>query len=157
MKKHKLLIFTAVLAFFSLSVAAQDDSHESRREKYRTEKIAFLTSHLNLTPAEAEKFWPVYNQMDNERWEIQKARRELESKVREAQESLSEKEVIKLTRDYAGSLQEEGNLNAQYNEKFLKILPPQKVLGLYKAENEFRMHMFQMYRDRSNNENKDKK
>jgi hypothetical protein len=156
MKKHIIFFITGILVFFYLGVLAQDDSHENRREKYRTEKISFLTSHLDLTPAEAEKFWPIYNQLDKERWEIQKARRELESKVRDAQKSLTENEVVKLTRDYAGSLQEEGNLNAEYNEKFLKILPAQKVLLLYKAENEFRMHMFQMYRDRAKNDNKDK-
>lgn len=36
-------------------------------EKMKTEKIAFLTSAMDLTPAEAEKFWPVYNDMENER------------------------------------------------------------------------------------------
>ncbi len=155
MKRQILILLTGALIFLNLDAFTQDNSHESRREKYRTEKIAFLTSHLDLTPAEAEKFWPVYNQMEKEKWETQKARRELENKVRDAEESLTEKEVIQLTRDYAGSMQQEGELNTKYNEKFLKILPPQKVLGLYKAENEFRMYMFKMYRDRSKNENKE--
>jgi hypothetical protein len=36
---------------------------------------------------------------------------------------------------------------ATYNEKFLDILPSKKVLQLYKAENEFRMHMIKKFRD----------
>ena len=30
-------------------------------EKLTAYKIAFFTRNLDLTPAEAEKFWPVYN------------------------------------------------------------------------------------------------
>jgi len=56
--------------------------------------------------------------------------------------------VIKLTRDFTGSMQKEATILTKYNDEFLKILPPQKVLKLYKTENEFRMHMIKMYRDR---------
>lgn len=149
MKRQILYFFTGVLIFLNASVFAQkNDSHEDRREKYRSEKIAFLSSNLELTPREAEKFWPVYNEMEKERWEAQKARRDLEMKVSDAEESLSEKEVIKLTKDFTGSMQKEGTLLTKYNDKFLEILPPKKVLKLYKTENEFRMHMIKMYRDR---------
>jgi len=127
--------------------AQQKESHEARMEKYRTEKVSFLTTRLDLTPAEAEKFWPIYNQMEKERWEAQKSRRNLENKVSEAEESLSDNEIIKLTREFSGSMQNEGVLMASYNEKLLKVLPPKKVLKLYKTENEFRMHMIKKYRD----------
>src|SRR5660397_153109 len=79
----KQIIFTLTCSFLLLSqliVSAQNESHEDRREKYRSEKISFLTSNLELTPVEAEKFWPVYNQMEKERWEAQRARRDLETK-----------------------------------------------------------------------------
>ncbi len=155
--KQKIYYFLTLILFFtSVAVFAQDNSHDSRREKYRTEKVAFLTTRLNLTPAEAEKFWCVYNELDNKRWDMQKSRRDLEMKVRDAKESLSGNEIIKLTRDYAASLKQEGDLNVEYNEKFLKILPPQKVLALYKAEGEFRMHMIQMYRNRDGNGDRNK-
>lgn len=149
MKQQIIYFLTGAFLLLNLSVFAQDDSHEARREKYKTEKIAFLTSNLNLTPGEAEKFWPVYNEMEKERWEAQKARRELEMKVSDAEDSLSEKEVIKLTKDFTGSMQKEASLLTKYNDKFLTILPPKKVLKLYKSENEFRMHMIKMYRDRN--------
>jgi hypothetical protein len=44
-------------------------------------------------------------------------------------------------------------LSTKYNEKFLRILPPQKVLLLYKAEGEFRMYMFRKFRERRNEDN----
>lgn len=140
------LCFTLLL---SNNVFAQKKGdHSERWEKYKAEKIAFLTSNLDLTPKEAQKFWPVYNQMEKERSEAQMNRRELEQKVRDAAETLSDKEIIALTREFASNMEEEGALTAKYNEEYLKILPPKKVLQLYKAEGEFRMHMFNKYRNK---------
>lgn len=148
MKREIIIMLSVMFVFMNFLVKAQKkESHEARMEKYRTEKVSFLTTRLDLTRAEAEKFWPIYNEMEKERWEAQKARRNLENKVSEAEESLSENEIINLTRDFAGSMQKEGALMSSYNEKLLKVLPPKKVLNLYKTENEFRMHMIKKYRD----------
>jgi len=147
MKKEIFIALTCILLFVISPAISQDKSHEERVEKFKAEKVAFLTTNLDLSPAEAEKFWPIYNQMDKERWEAQKARRQLEDKVTAAEATLSEKEVIQLTRDYAGSLKQEADLMSAFNEKLLKVLPPKKVLNLYKTENEFRMNMIKKYRD----------
>lgn len=154
--KRLICLLTLISALFvSQNLMAQnkdsDDFHKDRREKYRAEKIAFLTDKLDLSPMEAQKFWPVYNDLQEKIWEIQSNRRELEHQVREAEETMTEKEVIKLTRDFASNLQKESSLYAEYNEKFLKVLPPHKVLHLYNAENEFRKHMIKKFRDRHRN------
>lgn len=147
----KRLIFLITISIFlicqSTVYGQRGDDHKERWEKYRSEKVAFLTTNLNLTPAEAQKFWPVYNQMDKEKSDTQKKRRELENQVRDAGESLSDKEITKLTREFAGNMKTEGSLLEKYNEEFLKILPPKKVLKLYQVENEFRMYMFKKYRN----------
>jgi hypothetical protein len=148
----KIFLFTVLLAFGSVTFAQpKDKNHENRWEKFRAEKVAFLTSNLELSPAEAQKFWPVYNQLEKERWEAQKFRREMEERVVEAEESMSEQKIKQLTREFAGSLQKEADLLVDYNEKFLEILPPGKVLKLYKVENEFRMYMIKKFRDRRKN------
>ncbi len=148
----KIFLFAVLLAFGSVTFAqSKDKNHEDRWEKFRAEKVSFLTTNLELSPAEAQKFWPVYNQLEKERWEAQKFRREMEEKVQDAQESMSENSIKKLTREFAGSLQKEADLLVDYNEKFLEILPAGKVLRLYKAENEFRMYMIKKFRDRKKN------
>ncbi len=148
--KLRIIILTGIFFIFTNSiVSAQHDAiyHKDRWKKFRSEKIAFISARLDLTPEEAEKFWPIYNQMDKERWDVQKLRRQLEEKVRNSEDSLTEKEIIQLTREYAESMQKEGAIPAKYNEEFLKILPPKKVLDLYKTEKEFRMYMVKMFRD----------
>lgn len=148
----KLLIFLTFGIFIlsqSIAFAQRDDSKDKDRwEKYRAEKVAFLTTNLDLSPQEAQKFWPVYNQLQKEKSLSQEKRRNLEHKLRDAEQTLSDKEIITLTREYASSMEKEGVLNTKYNEDFLKILPPKKVLKLYQVENEFRMYMFRKARDR---------
>ena len=45
---------------------AQNATGTKSAKKLQALKIAFITQKLQLTSAEAEKFWPVYNQYDNE-------------------------------------------------------------------------------------------
>ncbi|WP_340113805.1 hypothetical protein [Maribellus mangrovi] len=155
MKKiFAFIIFNLFLVSQNNTWAQDNKEHEDRWEKYRSEKVAFLTNKLDLTPHEAEIFWPVYNELDKARSEVQRDRRGLERQVRDATEQLSNKEATKLTREYASNLEKEAALNTKYNEKFLEILPPQKVLLLYKAEGEFRMYMFRKFREhRDQNDN----
>ena len=140
-----------VAATATVNAQPGDKDRKDKWEKFRAEKVAFLTTELDLTPAEAQKFWPVYNQLEKERWESHKHREKLEDKVREAEENISEREIIQLTRDYAASMQKEADMMVEYNEKFLDILPPEKVLRLYKAENEFKFQMIKKFRDRKRN------
>ena len=151
--KQVIYIFTICLLLFSQTAvkAQSSEKNKDRWQKYQTEKIAFLTANLELSPEEAQKFWPVYNQMDKERWASQKMRREMEHELRETAESLSDKQALELTKKYAGSMQKEADVYVNFNEKFLDILSPQKVLKLYKAENDFRMHMMKKYRDHRKN------
>lgn len=155
MKNIFKIVIVVILLISSVSVKAQDENKgKSRWERFRAEKVSFLTEKLELTPTEAQKFWPVYNELEKSRWEAQKARRDLEARVHDVEEkNLSTKEIIQLTRDYSSSMEKEGELYVKYNEEFLKILPPEKVLNLYRSENEFRMYMIRKYRDRDDERN----
>lgn len=151
-KMKKILFFiVAVTLSFSAFSQHMNPNNEKGWEKFRAEKISFLTSSIDLTPAEAEKFWPLYNQLEKERWEAQMQRRQLEEKVLEARETIPDQKIKQLTREFAGNMQKEANLLVSYNEKFLEILPPAKVLRLYKAESEFRFHMIRKFRDKKKN------
>jgi hypothetical protein len=148
----RLIVFPVLFACYFIALAQPGNkTHQEYWDKYRSEKVAFLTTYLELTPAEAEQFWPVYNQLEKERWEAQKVRRELEEKVLEAKESMANSRIKQLTREFAGSLKKEADMMVIYNEKFLEILPPGKVLKLYQGETEFRMHMIKKFRDKRRN------
>ena len=83
----QIIINTLIILIAVINSQAQKSSHAEKLEKYRSEKVAFLTSKLDLNSNEAQKFWPVYNQLEKEKWEIQKSRRAIEEKIRDAESS----------------------------------------------------------------------
>jgi len=88
----------------------------TRSEKVQALKIAFITQKLQLTSAQAEKFWPVYNQYDSE---IKSLRTDNNEDVLENEEKLL-------------------NIRKKYKPTFEKILGPQKLNDLFNAERDFR-------------------
>ena len=63
-------------------------------ERIQAEKIAFITQELDLSPEEAQAFWPVYNQCWKEAREANKKMRDAFGELRGKKgEELSEKEI----------------------------------------------------------------
>jgi len=111
MKKH-ILIFFVILGSFS-GIKAQDGD-ESKAERIQALKIAFITQKLQLTAGEAEKFWPVYNQYDNEIRSLPKGG------------------------DVIGTDEKLLNIRKKYMSPFEKVIGPQKLNKLFNAERDFR-------------------
>jgi hypothetical protein len=152
MKKSVILLICTIFLFAFAGFTQNREAPDF--EKFKSQKIAFLTEKINLSPKEAQDFWPLYNEYEKQKIELQQHRRQLEQKTHDENINLSDQEIIKTTREIASTFTKEAELSTDYNEKFLKVLPPQKVLQLYRAENQFRAHMFDEYRKKRQEENK---
>jgi len=119
-------------------------------EKIKAEKISFFTEKLSLTPAEAQAFWPVYNEFERKRFEIQRQIHEFEIIPDFKFNSLTDAEAEKMMNNYIESFEKEGLLLKDYNKQFLKILPKKKVLMIYRIENQFRGHLLRVYKRGTN-------
>ena len=155
--KNKLnYILTLIFLFLTISSMAQRASFnlEDVKAKLRADKVAYLTTRMDLTPDEAEKFWPVYNEFDGKRVDIQMAYFSLERKTIDSRgETPSDEEITNFIKVDFTKKQEEEELNSKYYEKFLKILPPKKVLTLYKAERDYYRYLDMKSRGDRNNFN----
>jgi hypothetical protein len=77
----KLFITLAIFAAFFSSAHAQTDmpgDDAKRQEKIQALYVAYVTKELDLTSDEAQKFWPVHNQFENELKAVKKDLPELE-------------------------------------------------------------------------------
>ena len=70
MKNFTLIAVLALLSFSNIQAQPQKGGWHDRM---MSEKIAFITMELQLTPEEAQVFWPVYNQIAQEKKASQKA------------------------------------------------------------------------------------
>ena len=144
MKTSGILKTIAAFAVVLMTVPsfAQDGKgkrDESWKEKMRSEKIAFLTNEISLTPEEAQLFWPVYNQCQEQRdkchFGVMKAYRELSQAVRDGK---PETELNSLLEAYVSAQSAEMSLDKSQLEGLKKVLPTEKVARLYLAEEKFR-------------------
>jgi hypothetical protein len=107
-----------LLGCFTVAVKAQDaepDLSDKKQQDIEALKVAFVSRELELTPDEAQKFWPVYNQYS----------KELNGLVKGNDDILDRDEKVL-------------NLRKRYKDQFTKILGPQRMNRMYGAEGRFR-------------------
>ena len=146
MKKLYTTFILAIFCFYGLNAQERREKSPEMFEKIKAEKISFFTSKLDLTPAEAQAFWPVYNEFEKKRFDIKRQIHEYERMPEDDFAKLSESEIEKLYNNYIGSFEKDALLLKDYNKRFLKILPKKKVLMMYRTENEFRSHLIREYK-----------
>ena len=122
-----------------------------RKEEIESMKIAFLTKHLDLSPEEAQKFWPVYNQYNTELKTIRKNRKNDRRDAQEDFQNMNDKDVEKLVDGEVVYRQQELDLLKKYHSQFKQVLPIKKVALLYRAEEEFKKELLQKIRERREN------
>ncbi len=147
--KSKGFIFIRVICIIFFSVVqftlfAQDDAaHKEKWDQIKAQKIAYLTNKMELTPAQAAKFWPVYNEYADKRDKlISEIFPRLSDEEMERRMNLSDKEAADGMDEYFAKQTRLLQIEKDYNAKFRKILPAQKVLKLYLAEMMFRKELF---------------
>jgi hypothetical protein len=152
--KTKQLFFAIVLILFAfqIQVTAQDQSSD----KIKSIKIAYITERLNLTPQEAEVFWPVYNDFENRKHEINHSKRELAEQFMKNQDNFSDAEITKMLDDNLKYSKEETELLIQFDARFREILPPGKVFKLYVADVQFRNYLINKFKEQHGNPNRER-
>jgi hypothetical protein len=140
------IIFIAVL-LISLTGMAQRQFDRQTLELIKTKKIAFMTEQIGLTSQEAEKFWPIYNELDKQRFMLMDKKRELEERSEKPKPGMKDADYRKLAIEIAAAHMQEGKLIEEYNLKLLNILPAEKVVKLYRAEGKFRAILMHEFRD----------
>ena len=64
--KYLLFFFTRVLYIFKCHYSQGNPGRERISEKNKITQVAFISEKLNLSEEEAQRFWPIYNQYQNE-------------------------------------------------------------------------------------------
>ena len=111
-------------------------------------KIAFLTRRLNLTPEEAKKFWPVYNQFSEELKSVRETRNKAGRDVKDNFQQMTDKEIEKVVDSEISYRQQELDILKKYNAQFKQTLPMRKVALLYRAEDDFKKELLERIKER---------
>lgn len=117
--KATFSIFAALMLGFATQAQIQPDraSRSAEIKKIQAMEMAFITKELNLSPEEAQKFWPVFNQYRNE----------LKGMANERK-----------TGDQLEKQQKMLDIRKKYREDFTKVMSHDRANKVFGAEEEFK-------------------
>ena len=139
---------TTIYTFLFLFISVTAFSQHMNREKIKLLKTSFITDALDLTSSEAEKFWPVYN-LYNDR--IQNVKYNLEFTLfRDINNSggidaISDKKATDIIASTIKLEKQLSDSKIELTNELSKVLPPKKIIKLYKAEKDFNRRILQEY------------
>jgi hypothetical protein len=128
MKKY-LLILTLLLGSFSRGFAQENQPGDdlTKQEKIKALYVAYVTQQLQLTPEEAQKFWPVHTQF-------------------EADLKAVNKDLPELTKEQARL-----DIKKKYQDNFVKILGANRCERFFKMNDEFKRKLRERLQNQRNN------
>jgi hypothetical protein len=149
------LIF--ILCSLTLTVNAQENKDRQEQiDKFRAMKIAFFTERLELTPGEAELFWPAYNENEKKKHEISHRSHLRLKNIDEQLDNMTDEEAQMKVDAMMKAREKEVQLASAFHEDLKKILPPKKVMRFYITEIQFREYMLRKIRDERGGGNREK-
>ena len=134
-----------MLCLFTFGLSAQDGvKRKGRKEVIEAKKIAFITEELDLSPSEAEKFWPIYNQREDE---IKAVRKELKPDFNKGEfDSLSDEEVEEMLYNGLEMKEKELEIERKYLEEFKEVISVKQIARLHHAERQFKLELIKKIR-----------
>jgi hypothetical protein len=141
--RHAFLLSLLMLIVIGPNVQAQSEEQLARFEE---DKIKFFTEELQLTEEESTVFWPVYNDYSNRKMAIMEEERNLLRYFRSNKENMSDTEITESLNTFMEIWEKKHALEIEYHDTFKKILPERKVMMIYIAERQFRMHLVKRLR-----------
>lgn len=128
----KIWIYSIVLSLaFSLPISAQQSTGN-----IESVKIAFITQKLELTADESKRFWPVYNNYQQELQVLVKAKNERKRSLKGRSDDNDPVDELKIDSEIL-------ELRKRYREEFNKVLPKHKAALVFSTEREFRQELIE--------------
>ena len=128
MKKY-LLILTLLLGSFSMAFAQENQSSEdlARQNRIKALYVAYVSKQLEFTPEEAQKFWPVHTQFENDLVGVKKELPELD------------KQQARL------------DIKKRYQDNFNKIIGTNRCERFFRMDGEFKRKLMDRVQRQRNN------
>lgn len=128
MKKY-ILILTILLGHLSMASAQESQTGDdvTKQERIKALYVAYVTQQLAFTPDEAQKFWPVHTQFENDLKGVKKELAELD------------KQQARL------------DIKKKYQDNFNKIIGPNRCERFFRMDGEFKRKLIDRVQRQRNN------
>jgi hypothetical protein len=150
MKKSVLIVMMICLVVNASHIFAQQRPSEADRkarfEKFQADREAFISKAMKLTDDEKKAFWPLCNELQMKKFELNGPLRGEMRKINQALRSnkaVSEADYKKVLELSSRIKVQEAQLEQEYLTKFLHVVPAEKVFLYRQSEQDFGEKMMQ--------------
>ena len=153
MKKNIfLLICLILLSLPVLTLTAQNRRMDMA--DYEKRKKEFVLKEAGLSKEEADRYFPLTNELTKKKFELHRRHREKVERIKE-NSNISEAEYRKKLIEDVDMKMKEAALEKEYSGKFEKVLAPEKLYRAQQAEKRFIQNEVTRFRsNRDNNRNR---
>lgn len=142
---------TIFIAFFALLLTVlpaqargQEDADRVQfKKELREYKHRFIARHLELTKEQEEPFFELYDKMEDETAKITNETRELERKISESGDEVTDLEYDTATDALFELKVKEGDIEKSYLDKFRTVLTKKQLFMLKSVERNFNKELMQ--------------
>ena len=142
-------IIILVACIFCMPTFAQKKDKYTESE-FRAKKQAYIAQKAELTPAESEKFFPLYFEFQNKKKEINKHAWNL-AKQGKASET-TDLEYEEIIDNFFDDQEAIVKLEREYIDKYRKILSDKQIYRVYWAEFKFNRNMIKILQEMNDKE-----
>lgn len=135
MRTFKMAVVILAYVVGAPFLAQADEAMELQRQILLSEKKLAVLQNMELTASEKEAFWPVYDQYQDELFNVNRKTGQLVMKFAKAYQSLTDDQARELMGEYVKIEKERVKLKESYIKKFEKVLPAKKVMRYLQVEN----------------------
>ena len=145
----KTLILTT---FFGLSFLCLKAQNQTALERIEAAKIALITERLELTPEQAERFWPIYREYSEKQRDIRRDFQELKRDF--DPKTATEKENQQVLEKGYQMKERRLELDRSYSTRMQQVVTSRQLMNLRKAEDDFREMLIQRIRQQNAQQNR---
>ena len=148
LRKMKTIVFYVLILFIGTPSFAQKEASHYNQEKLESAKVAFITKRLNLSPQQAEKFWPLYNQHNEEKGKLMRQINELSKAVNA---DIDDKKALHLIDRKFELKKEILDLENVFTKNIVEIISPVQAIKLSDINRDFARHIYRMQKGKKRN------
>jgi Spy/CpxP family protein refolding chaperone len=142
MKKSTLIIFFMTLSIIGFG---QDRNQTYDKEKLDAARVAYITNRLDLKPAQAEKFWPIFNLYQEDRKVLMEEMSTLNRSVMQETDNERAKEKIGKRFEIQQKLMDR---EKEFMDKIIQVITPVQALKLNGVNRDFTRQVYRMHQGR---------
>jgi len=139
MKINKTLQQLSLIIIMLISFSAIS---QNKGEKIKALKISYITNQLDLSSAEAERFWPIYNETFKKSQQLRRSIKKNEL-LKIKNNELTEKEAKQLLERLMHLEIEKTKLKNALYENLEPVISAKKIIQLYRVERSFNRKLLQ--------------